>query len=114
MYDVQTVEIEQGLHDLLEDRLGVVLAEVLARQDDVEELIAGEVLHHHHQVVGVLIHFNELDDIGMAQPPHDVHFTPQSRRIKALAKLQRPQVDNLRSHAAWNSNYGQRSQRICD
>lgn len=95
MDDVQTVQIEQCLHDLLEDGLGVVLAEVLARKDNIKELIAREVLHHHHQVVGVLIHLDELNDVWMTQPPHDVHFTPQSRRIKALAKLQRTQVDNL-------------------
>ena len=65
MADFVGVAIIDGLHDLCENRAGLVLGEVPLIDDPVEEFATEADLHHEVDVAVVFVGLEEFDDVGM-------------------------------------------------
>jgi type II secretory pathway component PulM len=72
-----------------------MLQTAVPSQNHVEELVSREELHDQEQLVGGLEYVHELDDVGVVQTAHDVHFASYASWIESLAQAQRTQVDDL-------------------
>lgn len=66
------MQVVQSSADLSKYRSSLSLAEVSASEDDVKQLLAWAVFHHHHEVVGIFIHLQKVHR-------HDKHAVIHTR-----------------------------------
>mmetsp|Transcript_462 Transcript_462/g.1694 ORF Transcript_462/g.1694 Transcript_462/m.1694 type:complete len:352 (+) Transcript_462:415-1470(+) len=93
--DVLRVHVGHGRDDLLGQALRLVLPELPARHDEVEELSAAHELHDNVQLGLGLDDLLQLDDVRVAQALEDVDLVVELRDQAAVLRLDLALVDDL-------------------
>src|SRR6202012_4000770 len=71
MEDLHAVTVHQSLDDLAEQVDSLAFGKRASLGKKVEELSAVDILHNEVDLVFVLPHIVETDDVGVPQKPHD-------------------------------------------
>ena len=76
VHHVVAVAVVHAADDLLEEPPGVLLLQLAVLHDVVEQLPAGDVLHHHEYVGGGADHLVQLDDVRVPEKFQILNFPP--------------------------------------
>mmetsp|Transcript_36408 Transcript_36408/g.59846 ORF Transcript_36408/g.59846 Transcript_36408/m.59846 type:complete len:436 (-) Transcript_36408:69-1376(-) len=91
---VLLVHVLQRSQQLLDDARSVVLAILSAVHNALEEFAAAALLHHDEQRRLVLVHVEQLDDVGVRQRRQDINLVVHGTQI-ARTKLVRNAIKSI-------------------